>query len=686
MAGLNTAGSDKYSWVSNSEIEKRKAEAIIDSRPQESLAITGLVSHVRGVFERHKTGRLDIERRMLRTLRRVEAKYEADVLTAIRAAEGDQLYMPPYPPYTQQKVRDAEAWIIQKINPEIDRTWDIEPEPVAEFSPDIINMIREGLQIQISEEILQLAAASGEIPDPKQIQQQLQQRMTEMEEQVKKEIQKLAEKRSANMEKKIKTQLDEGGWTKAFMAIISDICQFPCCILKGPIFRKKKVLSWVQDPKTGQYTANIKDRIQVEFRRVSPFDWYPAPESVCAGDGDEVELEHCGRQDFMNLIGVPGYKDDVLRQVLAEFPGGYVENTTITTERQWLEKKNMIATTDQHMYDIVEFWGGVPGKLLLEWGIEPEKITDPTLDYQANVKLVGMHCIKAVLNPDPLGEHPYRTTAFQRSNDSQWGKCPADLMESFQDRLNKAARALDKNVEWASQPISEMDKDRCDIPGEVLDVWAGKKIISTSQQMTKEGQAVHFYQPAIYSDKILQVIDRIKKDADDNVVPSFAHGDTKIGGAGNTMGGLSMLMSSAERNILLSVINIDTDITIKAVEKLFIYDMMFLDDPDIKGDCKVKARGAASMMAKEVMAQKRQTYLGQVVANQTLTAIHGNKGVAFMAAETCKSLDMSIDRAIPDYDKIEQSPAGQQPDAQPGGPAGSPAAPPPQEVTNEAGQ
>ena len=100
--------------------------------------------------------------------------------------------------------------------------------------------------------------------------------------------------------------------------------------------------------------------------------------------------------------------------------------------------------------------------------------------------------------------------------------------------------------------------------------------------------------------------------------------------------------------------NIDTDITIKVIEHLHTYNMRYLDDPKIKGSGRVKARGVFAVMAKEQRSMRQAEYISKAVSNPTLQQIHGVKGMVYMVGEMVKSLEMDLDRAIPNYDDVEQ--------------------------------
>jgi hypothetical protein len=56
----------------------------------------------------------------------------------------------------------------------------------------------------------------------------------------------------------------------------------------------------------------------------------------------------------------------------------------------------------------------------------------------------------------------------------------------------------------------------------------------------------------------------------------------------NTKGGLEMLVNMAQRNIDLGIENINMDIVVPAIQKLVIYNMLFTDEENIKGNFRVK--------------------------------------------------------------------------------------------------
>jgi hypothetical protein len=674
MAGLDpsqsmpSVSSNKgmVNWLSNETLDKMEDDRILADRPQPE-PLDSLASHIRDFFASAKDGKLIVENQMLSILRQIKGEYEPDKLQAIKDMGGSDDFVR----LTQHKVRDAEAQIIDVLNPYGDRTWDIESGPIPEIPPDIQAMITQQVKQMAVQQAVMQAQATGQPVNTNDLAMMMKGMQDQIEESVKQKAKQVAEERATNMEKLIIKQLDEGGWHKAFKACINDLSRLKFCVMKGPIYRMEKGLKWEPSPLTGKYEPVVTDNVTLQFERVSPFDWYPAANSIDVDDGDVVELEHLTRRDLNKLLGVPGYKDDAIRAILNEYAKGYKETTPIEAERFYLEKDNTTGLNDQIIdkLDLINYWGQVQGKVLLEWGMSPEEVSDPDIDYQINGKMIGRHVIKAVLNPDPLGRKPYGVTSFSKSNDSQIGECPAEFMADLQSICNATVRAMVNNIATSSGPLTEIDIDRL-ATGESPDIWPHKVIQTTNKRM-QEGPAVRFYQANLLAKELLLVYDKFKREADDLVVPAYGHGNPNVQGAGKTSSGLAMLMSAAARNIKLAIMNIDQDIIIPTIERLFVHNMRFIDDDSIKGDLHVKPRGSTTLIIKDQLAIRRKEFLAETL-NPVDSQIMGIQGRAYILGENIKSLEMDPRRALPNLEAIEKMAPGAQMFGLPG-----PGAPPP---------
>ena len=85
-----------------------------------------------------------------------------------------------------------------------------------------------------------------------------------------------------------------------------------------------------------------------------------------------------------------------------------------------------------------------------------------------------------------------------------------------------------------------------------------------------------------------------------------------MGGAGRTLGGLSMLMGNAAKGVKRVVSLSDNLVIQPMVEMLYAINMLYLDDATVKADAQVVARGAVGLLQKE-LSQSRAIELLQVL-------------------------------------------------------------------------
>ena len=637
MALLNSIGQTKFR--SNAELDQEERDKVTIDRPAEEPTV-GLAAHVRDVFDAAVTAKVKKIAEQLATLRRINGEYEQGLLAAIKEAR-----LPTdYTQDTYHKCRDAESYITEILSSlGLDRTWDIVIDGEITIPPQDEALMVQQVRSAMMQQAEASAQQTGQQIDPEQVIAASK----KMEEEIKQEVllraRSLSEERAVNMEQKILSQLEGGGWNEAFKAIVNDLTKFKCCIIKGPVYRKKKVLKY-----SGAGLAQVADEIAPMFDRVNWFDWFPAANSIKVEDGDCIEMEHMQRKDFTKLLGVPGYKDDAIRKILRIYGDGYKENTTGDSQRFTLEQGNNFGYNDgrTNKIDALNYWGEVPGSLLVEKGIS---VPDPDLDYQVNVKMVGNVVYKAVINPDLLGKKPYHVTSFVKSNDSQQGKSPADLMETIQDEINQAVRFRTYNIAISAGPITEIDIDRL-ADGQKAEVFPGAVLETHGKNMTTP--AVRITQTDIRSRELNNVIIALRQEADDVIVPSFS--SSEAGGADKTMGGRAMKIAASKRNISLACENVDNDIIVPAITMLFNYNMLFVDDPNIKGALKLKARGINKQIIKAILDGQREEFTRSLSPEDK--QIMGTKGIAYNLYNRAKALELDPDKIIPNYRQIEQAP------------------------------
>jgi hypothetical protein len=520
--------------------------------------------------------------------------------------------------------------------------WDIQATPIPDLGPKATKEIQDAF----ANKVLEIVQRFNQAPSLEE--------MSELREMITQDyrfkILQEAQNRTDKMKIKISDQFAQGGWANSFNDFITDLVTYPAAFVKGPIVRRQRYLSWELD-ETGRTVAKPSERIAPEFERVDPFRIYPEPGITNINEGYIFEHHPLSRMDLADLIGVPGYDDDAIRKVLDIGNGQSWISEDVELQKEEQERKYYSYMRPTEVFDALEFWGKVSGKMLIEWGLSEDEVPDSAQEYDANVWIVGNYVIKAVLNYDPLGEKPYAKTSFIKCPGAFWGKGIPEIIEDLQNVCNASARALVNNMGIASGPQVEVNLERIPPNEDITQVHPWKIWQVTNDPVGSSAPAVRFTQPEDNANTLMAVYEKFSKLADDHSgIPSYVYGDLNVQGAGRTSSGLSMLMGAAGKGIRQVVMHIDSDIIKPIVQRQFVYNMRYDEDESIKGDAEVIAKGAVNLAIKETVNVRRIEFLN-ATANEIDMSIIGKDGRAAILREIAKGLQMPVDELVPSREK-----------------------------------
>lgn len=607
--------------------------------------IQGLAAHARTRWEEARDAKQDLEERMLQCVRQRNGEYDPDVLAEIEEQGGSDIFVQ----LTSVKCRAATSWLRDTLlGTGSDKPWAIEHTPQPELPEEVL----QSLQAQLSTEIMGVVQQTGQMPSEEELRQ--------IAMSMKDEAMNLAREESAErvkrMELKMEDQLIEGGWTKAFNEFIDDIVTFPFAALKGPVKRKRKVMKW----ENGALVP--KEEIKNEWERVDPFNLYWAPWAWDINDGYVIERHRMTREDLQALIGVPGYNEDAIRTVLADFNVGMTGDWLwIDSSKADVEGKSITdAVHTNDLIDALQLWDSIEGKLLLEWGVDESEIEDPSLNYPCEVWLVNNVVIRAVLNYDPLARKPYYLTSYEAKPGSVDGKGVADLCRDSQAMVNATARALANNMGISSGPQVGVNISRLPTGEDISDMhpW---KIWQFQQSEYNDGSPpLQFFQPNSNANELMSVFEKFSERADeDTMIPKYMTGG-HTPGASRTSSGLSMLISNAGKGIKQVINNIDQNVIIPAIQRLYHDNLRYSEDPELVGDVQINARGASSLVVKEAEAIRRNEFLQLVLNSPVAQQIVGMDGAAELLRDAAGNLNTNPDRIVPDRQRMTQMQQQQQ--------------------------
>lgn len=622
--------------------EKRAAEEA-NAAPM----IEGLALHIRRCWQEAKDAKEEtVEPLLLKSIRQRRGEYDPDMLAILKEQGSTLIYML----LTSNKCRAAAAWLREALG---DMPWSCRPTPVSDIDDETKAAIIELAQSQIEQ-----AMTLGVLPSKDAVKQY----MLAIRDQAYASIQETAKARAERMTEKMKDQLTEGGFNDALDAFIDDLVTFPAAILKGPVVRVRPLLKWhpMQD---GTFTVSTEEAYRLEWERVDPFNIYPAPDATEVDDGYLIERHRLSREELVSLRDVDGYSAPAINAVLDEYgKGGLSEWLSIDSQRVDAEGRPVQAMSNpSRLIDAIQFWGSVQGKLLLEWGMDESEIEDPLAEYHIEAWLIGRWVIKATLNPDPLHRKPYYKTSWENIPGNFWGRSIPDLCRDTQAICNAAARALVNNMGIASGPQVVYDISKLPEGENLTEMrpWKIWQYLNSEYDAPSTVQPISFFQPNSNAAELMGIYEKFSQLADEYTgIPRYMAG-TSTTGAGRTASGMSMLMTNAGKSIKNVVASVDRVLK-PAIERLYYYNMMYLDDMELKGDVNIVAEGAEELVRKQQQQQRQNEFLNIVASNPIFAQLVGQEGLAYMLREVAKTLGLDTDKIIPPLPVLRARQAMQQ--------------------------
>lgn len=620
------------------EAAKKAREAELAAQ-QGSTVINSLAGHINKFWTVASRAKEPVERQMLAALRSRRGEYSPEMMTQLASQNSSAIFMMLY----STKCRQASSLLRDILmGSGTEKPWEIKPTPVPELPLEAVAQIYQSVEQEVFE-----AEQMGILVSVEQIRQRLLDAKSQLEQRTMEEAMVRAER----MEHKMEDQLVEGNWLEALDAFIDDLTTFKTAFIKGPVVRRKPVLKWGEG---GQ--LQVKEELKLEWERVDPFMMYPAPWAKCVNSAPLIERHRLTRSDLTALIGVDGYNETAIRQVLDLYGTGGLNNwLTIDSEKAIVEGRNDISQhTESGLIDALQYWGSVSGKLLREWGMDAAQVPDEAKEYQIEAWLIGPYVIKAVLNADPLARRPYYADSYERVPGAFWGNSLHDLIRDCEDMCNAAARALVNNLGISSGPQVAVNVDRLPAGENITTMYPWKIWQVTSDPMGSTAKAIEFFQPNSNAQELMAVYEKFSMMADEySGIPRYMVGNEGTAGAGRTASGLSMMIGNASKVVKQVVASIDVYIFKPALERLYYYNMRYLDDPDLKGDVCINARGALALTVKESAQVRRNEFLA-ATANPVDMQIIGLEGRAEVLRSAAKSLDMNTDKVVPPTSVLRQ--------------------------------
>lgn len=532
-----------------------------------------LASHLLALFAEAEDRRRDVEDRWLRDLRQYKGIYDPEVAARIHPRRSRAFVR-----LTRAKVRLADARLMDLLFPAGgEDNWSIRPTPLPELPQERRRELTAELRRQLGRE-----------PDEAEV--------------------LAAESRAADaaceaMARRIRDQLAQSRYREVLREVIHSGNLYGTGVLKGPLVERRAARRWERRGPAWQLAGREELAPYLEF--VPLWDIYPDMAASRLRDARFVFQRHVmTRPELERLAGRPDFDGPAILAHAASNPEGTPDPKVHEAELSGMAGQGPVL--GEHRYQLLEFWGHLPGRLLAQAGVEvrPE---DLEREVPATVWLLGSQVVKALASPLCGVRWPYSFYCFDKDETSIFGEGLAAIMRDLQQLFNASVRAMLDNAAISAGPQLEVNQDLLPEHEDPTDIYPFRIWLRSGRGAEAQSPAVRVNTLPSYVEQFMAMARLFEAYGHETTgIPSAMQAELE--GAAGTVRGLSMLMGAISVPLRDQVKNFDDGITRPFITALYHWNMQFSPDPAVKGDFAVQARGWTALVAREVAVEQLDAF------------------------------------------------------------------------------
>lgn len=573
--------------------------------------------------------RIEIETRWLKDIRQYNGKYDPEVESRL---SGDSTKSSVFVNITRPKSNTAEARLMDMLFPADDKNWGIGPTPV----PELLEAAKDKTPVGEPDE-------EGNQPTVADEAQAL------MEE---------ARRRAGLMETEISDQLEEANYSVVVREMMHDAVMLGTGVLKAPVVVGKSRQSW--SPMTGEdgetmqneagdtpWVVDMVDDGRPSVERVDPWDFFPDMSATRVQDCEFfLERHYMTKRDVRKLAQRPGFSADAVREVLKMDPRSYRDSSSDHINKL-REIAGLTTVMDDNRYEMWEYHGPVDTESLMACGCDVDE-DDPMEAYEGVVWFCGPVILKAVINPMDTEERPYSIFNWEADDTSIFGFGVPHQMRNPQRVINASWRMQLENGGLSVGPQIVVNRQLIE-PADGDWKLKGRKVWFMNDSTRSVNETFGAFEINSHQGELAGIFATARELADEETsMPQIAQGEA--GHANQTLGGMSILMNSANVVLRRVVKNFDDNITRPVIRRFYDWNMQFNSKTGIKGDYEVAARGTSALLIKEVQQQALMQLMNLTGNPLFADLIKPDK----LLRKTVESLQLSPNEIVKSEEQLEQ--------------------------------
>ena len=538
---------------------------------------------------------------------------------------------------TRQKTNAAEARLADILLPTDDRNWGIQPTP----KPDVMGASRDNRM-----------AADRDTGQP-MLNPETQEPLSMKD--IARAAMQVAREKAKAMQTEMDDQLVECDYNAEVRKMLHNAARLGTGVLKGPVVTSRTRKAWqpYKDMQGNQiHQIEIVQEMSPASFSVDPRNCWPDPgcgDNVHAGKG-LYERERITVRQVRDLAKQPGFMKDQLRKVLEEGP----KKSATFQELKDEDQRDLARDT----YEMWTYWGEVDYEDLEAAGVNVGD-KDELRTMSACVVMINSTIVKAYVNPLDGGDIPYDFFVWEKVSDSVWGYGIPYLMRAQQRVLNAAWRQMMDNAGVSSGPQIIVKAGSIQ-PADKQWQLSARKIWWATDDVDDVRKAFTAVEFNSYQGELANIIKMAMELADQETgVPMITQGEK--GAAPDTVGGMQMLMNSANVVLRRIVKQFDDMVTKPHIRRYYDYNMLYNENEEIKGDFTVNARGSSALLVRDI---QNQAFLNLLAAGANpVYGVYLDTQKLFEKALQAQHIDPAeVFKSEEELDKIKEQ--QQQPQAQ----------------------
>lgn len=540
------------------------------------------------LFTQYVSDRRIAELKWMRNLRQYLGQYDPDIEKELSVNRSHA-----YPRITRVKCISVLSRVMNLMFPGNERNWELQASPSPDIDPaDIMNVLQD------------VMARKQEKGDTAPL----------TDDDVNDAVMELAQKRAEKLSIQIDDQLQELGGDQSLdhialnRKVVASGIMYGIGVMRGPFVTATQTTRWGIDVTTGVPVPQVSPLYKPTFEFLPVWDFYPdmSAKTLRSMDGYFIRLVMTKHQ-VRKLADRPDFFGEVIKQYLktAGQQGNYKAQPFEAELRTMGVKINVNEQkSETSKYEVVVWNGPVSGQYLSMAGVDvpDDKMAD---DLDAEVWMIDNNVIKADINPwRKLGTEvqTIHTFLFDEDDTSPIGNGLPNVMRDSQMSVCAASRMLLDNASVVCGPNLELNTELLRLDQDLTSVHAYKIWYREGVGLDAQQPAVRNVQIDSHMDELLKTIDLFMKFADmETFVGPATGGDMSEGPSEpmRTAAGASMLRGDAALPFKDIIRNFDT-FTQSYITSLVWFNRKFNPRREFAGDYNVIARGATSLIAKEI--------------------------------------------------------------------------------------